>query len=116
MNQSSDVSISIDSQIGDDGVLQRSQAQTKTRSHRLFRGVRSFAGPFVIDNSSIFYYLSVQFAQSAIENSTNPDFKPFVESERGNGYSDDNVIRIPVVSRRRVKIGKVTRLKPLKSE
>ena len=116
MNPTSNVSVVVGFHTEDQGGWERSQTERSRFERRAYRVQRARRGGFLIDNSSILNDQLRRFLSGVFENSTNPDFAPFINAPRLGMDPDDNVLRIPVVARKRVKIGKVKRLKPLRSE
>jgi hypothetical protein len=97
-------------------VFTGSQTEEKRVSRQSGVVQRYLKNRVVGENSSVLGGHLVWVAPAAGENSTRTDFTSLVESEGVDRAIDDNVIRIPVVDRRRVRIGSVRRLEPLASE
>ncbi len=116
MNPSSDVSVQYDSETEDVRSWRKEHVDAENASRRGYRILRSLKGHSEVDNSSIQGDLSARVVPNAFENWTNPDFESFADSQTLEVSRDDNVLRIPVVAHRRVKIGKLRRLSPLESE
>ena len=105
MNPTSNVSVSTESQTEQERITRRIDVVQRY----LKTGITN-------ENSSVMDGHLVWVAPAAVGNSTRTDFTPLVDSQRSEQVSDDNVIRIPVIARRRVRIGNVRRLEPLASE
>lgn len=116
MNPTSNVSVSTESQTESRDAAQRLQTEQERITRRIDVVQRYLKNGLTNENSSVMDGHLVWVAPAAVENATRTDFSPLVDSHRSEQVSDDNVIRIPVVARRRVRIGNVRRLEPLASE